>query len=195
MPTTLGATTFLPNQIAMTADASTSLAAALPANFKVGAFEQLPNGHFLIVPALAGSTLCGNSYGPTDIVDWDGVGSCSLPFVTSIPPLPPGARIDALLVSGGRPIVSFDAPVTLDGTTFLPSDLLHIVGSPTLFWSGDGHGVPAGTNVVGASLENDGSVAVTFDVPTTIGSKTFLPGELVRWTISSGAIVSWSDPG
>lgn len=180
VPTTLGGTNYTPGQVVQSTDGTYSLELTLPAGCAVSALHQQPNGSWWFVPAHP-VTLTNGTYEPRDVVGFDGT-SDWLVFDGEAALVPPGARIDALLVDSlSRMLLSFDEPVTLSGTTFHPADLVAYDGSFALFWDAEAAGVPPSTNIVGAALDPAGDLVLTFDVPTTLGSVTYLPGTLVGW--------------
>ena len=95
-------------------------------------------------------------------------------------------------------IVSFDVPTILGGTLFEPSDLVDISSAvPTAYFDASAATppIPVSSNVTGANFRA-GLLVLTFDVPTTLGAATYMPGQLVSWNGSGFALyhsdVAWS---
>lgn len=183
VPTTLQGNTYEPNAIVRIVDGTYSSAAALPAGTAISALHREPSvggTHWLFSPAHP-VTLAGVTYEPRDVAAWDGT-SFTMHLDGGAAGIPADARIDALLLDpGGSTIVSFDTPALIAGVDYGPSDLVLAGPAVSLWWDGDGAGVPVGTNLVGAAIDPAGLLVVTFDVPTTIAGATFIPGQLVRY--------------
>jgi len=185
VPAGLGGTDFGPNQIVRSDDAVYAPEAELPPGTEIAALHLRPEGLWLFSPSHA-VTLGGATYEPRDIVTWDGV-TYSAFLQGSAAGIPGYARIDALFLDTGAPVLSFDVPVDLGGTQYSPSDLVRYVGTGafSLYWNAEAAGVPATTNVVGAARDGAGTLVVSFDVPTNLGGIEYLPGQLVRWSGSA----------
>jgi hypothetical protein len=79
-------------------------------------------------------------------------------------------------------VLSFDTPVVLEGVEYGPSDLaVFRDGHFAPYWDAAVAGVPDGSNVTGASLANDGTLLLTFDVPTTLSGLDTMPGTVVAF--------------
>ncbi len=184
MPTDLAASTFLPWEV-VRHDAGTgsyTSEVVLPGNPPVDALHGMDGGDWLLSVQVP-TDLGGTTYDPRDLVRFDGV-SYTLFFDGAANGIPVGANVDAAFLDGGDagdPVVSFDAPATVGGTTFGPADLVRFAtGGASLFFDAGAAGVPAGRDVSGADQLGAG-VALTFDVPTDLAGTTYLPGELVEW--------------
>ena len=96
--------------------------------------------------------------------------------------IPPGSNLDMLFVSEeGELIVGFDVPTTIDSTTYDPADLVRLVGGAfTIRFDASEAGIPASVDVTGAD-ERGGAVVMTLDVPASLTTTTYLPGDLVAW--------------
>jgi hypothetical protein len=187
VPAQLGGVPITGNVIAQrTAPGAWSQALTLPGGTRTSALHRLPDGTWLVVPADR-VQLGGLWYGPRDVVRTDGSFFMKV-FDGAAAGLPADARIDALY-QGQRLILSFDVPVTIGTETFSRSDLVsHTPGGFGLYWDAEGAGVPAASNVVGADRAGDGRLVITFDIPTTLGNQTFLPGQLVAWNTAGFAL-------
>ncbi len=112
--------------------------------------------------------------------------------------VPPGVNVDAVFLDGGDGgdlVLSFDVPVALGGATYEPSDLVRFNGSSfSLFFDASAAipPMPPSANVTGADRRGDITV-LSFDAPVTLGSQTFLPGDLVSWN-GSGFGLFQRDP-
>ena len=178
VPSTLGGATFNTNQIVRSDNAVYALQTALPAGSQIAALHRRPDGVWLFAPAHP-QTFGGTTFEPRDLVSFNGA-VFGLVLDGSVVGIPEWARIDALyLDAGGDPVLSFDVPVNLGGVEHSRSDLVEYNGAFVLVWDAEAAGVPAGSNVVGAAVDGAGTLVVSFDVPTTIGAATFLPGQLV----------------
>src|SRR6266478_2451208 len=134
VPSTLGGTTFTPNQIVRNASGTYSLTTSLAPGVEIGALDKDALGVWYFAPAFP-VNIGGVDYQPRDIVSYNG-STYALYLSGSAAGIPADARIDSLFFdSVGRPVLSFDAPVTLSGTSFGPSDLVLKDASFTLYWS------------------------------------------------------------
>ena len=137
-------------------------------------------------------TLGGTTYLPSDIVRLGGGGGFA-PFFCGAPSgVPAGVDVDAAYqpsVGISPLVVSFDVPVTLGATTIDPADLVRYVPVGGCTWSFAGISFDASaaappvavpSNVTAADRRGAAEI-LGFDVPTTLGAATFLPGELVSW--------------
>ena len=178
IPATLSGTTFRPDQLVRSNANVYSTVANLPTGTFVSAVHRYPNGSWLLAPAHP-FRVGPFAYEPRDIVAFDGV-SFSMWLDGDAIGAPADAAIDAIFLDGsGAPVLSFDAPVSLGAVTYGPSDLIRCQGGCAVYWSGVGHGVPSYSNVVGAALDGQGRLLLTFDVPTRLGIVNYMPGELV----------------
>jgi hypothetical protein len=184
VPSELSGTDFTTEQIVRSADGLYLLDEELPPGTALSAFHQEFDGAWLLSPAHP-VTLGGVEVEPRDVAAQGG-GVYSVQLDGGAAGIPAGARIDALLrAANGNLVLSFDVPVNLGGTEFSRSDLvIWQSGVFSLYWDAEAAaaGVPASSNLVGAALTGVGEIVLTFDVPTTLGGTTYLPGELVRWT-------------
>lgn len=192
VPTLLGGVNYTPNQIAHWTGTTYALQASLAPEVAISSLHRRPDGTWRFSPAHS-VDLGGVTYEARDVVAWNGT-TYAMDLDGSAVGVPADARIDALFMdTTGKRILSFDVPVRLGVTDYLPSDLVEWDGSFSLFWSGAAHGVPAGSNVVGADRTTTGLLVLTFDVPTRLGSVDYLPGQFVSWNGSEFA--SWSVDG
>src|SRR5881296_1363186 len=95
-------------------------------------------------------------------------------------------------------ILSFDIPTTIGAVTYDPADLVQFQRTGPLCsnWmivglafdaSAAAPPVPITTNVTGAD-ERGALTVLSFDVPTTLGAATFMPGDLVSWNGAAFAL-------
>lgn len=189
VPTAIGGTDWLPNQV-LRFDRWTyavSGAATLPGDFPIGALQKVDGDAYLVVPAEP-VQVPNMLLGPADILRWDGT-TFTLWQSASDLGLPEDARIDALYVGPDNvPVLSFDAELTLRGRSIGRSDVVAFDGDAwQVLLAGDLAGIPSYANVTGVDRTPSGALALSFDVPTTIGGTTYLPGDVARWTGSGFA--------
>jgi hypothetical protein len=173
---------------------SYGLVAALPAGSVLAGLHRSIDGSWLF--ALEhDANLGGTDYDRRDVISWD-FNVYGSYLDGSVAGVPDYAAIDAVMLDyGGKLVVSFDVPVNLGGTEYLPADLVKVDGSSFVsYWDSAAAGVPLSVNVVGASTGPLGELLFTFDVPATLDGETFLPGEVVQWDNNLG-FRSWSVDG
>ncbi len=198
VPATLGGTPFLPSDVALNVNGTYGAALSLPAGAAIDAVYRMTSGDWLFSLAAPTTLPDGVTYDPVDVVRFDGA-TYHLFLDGESSGIPPGSNVDALFLAGGDPgdvVVSFEVPTTVQGNTYEPADLVHRVdGQWSIFLDASltNPPIPVPNNVTGAGEAPDGFVVLTFDVPTTLGATTYLPGELVRY---AGAAFSsyYSDP-
>lgn len=197
VPTNLSSATRLPWEI-LSHDAKTGTYSStpfLPQGTAVSALHRMDNGDYLFAVRVP-TSLGGTTFGHRDLIRYDGV-SFSLFLDGAANGIPSTSRVDAVFLSGGDagdPVVSFDVPTQVGGTTYSRSDLVRFTGgTASTYFDAAGAMVPPTSNVIGAD-EYGGGVALVFDVPTLLGGTTYLRGQLVGW---DGAAFSslHSDPG
>lgn len=180
VPSRLDGTDYAASQIVRSNDDGTyALWSALPPDEAVAALHVLGPDRYLVA-LRAAAEIGGTTYESRDVLLRSG-GAVSSYFDGSAGGLGPDAAIDAIMLApSGELVLSFDAPATAGGATYLPSDLVLWSGSGFgLYWSGAAWGAPPGANLVGASAAEDGSLVVSFDIPVTFGASTFVPGDLI----------------
>lgn len=199
VPTDLQATTYLANQAVQRSNGNYSLrfdgpAAGLGPDVTIDALVVYEDGG-LLFSTDAAFDVAGGSFGPADIVRWDG-GGYQLFLPATAMGLSPAANIDALArATDGALIVSFAAAESIGGTTYAPSDLARVDGGDlSLLQSGAGMGLGADADVVGVERYEDGRLFLMFDEPTTAGGQTFLPGQIAEWD-GVGLSLHFDDPG
>ncbi len=129
------------------------------------------------VPSYLGTT----DYLQTQTVYYQS-GSWSLEFDGPMYGIPSDVSIDAFAYdTNGDLILSFDEPVTLSGTNFMPSDLVRYDGATyTLYWSGSSAGLGPDTNIDAFALTDTGKKLISFSEPATVGGTTYMPGDVVE---------------
>jgi hypothetical protein len=200
-PVTLGATTYLPWNIVRYSSGVYSLALPLPAGTALDALHRMDNGDWLF-SVEAPTTLGGTTYQPSDVIRIGGGGGFAPFFCGAASGVPLGVDVDAAYLfggDGGRLRVSFDVPVTIGATTIDPADLAEYVSLGGCTWgfgavvfnaSATVPPVPISDNVTAADQRAMAEI-LGFDVPTTLGAATFLPGDLVSW---NGAAFTLFEP-
>ena len=199
VPSDLGGSTVEPHDLVRYGAGGYSLVEKLPPGSDVNALLRDPYGPWYFAPA-SPVTLGTVDFQPRDVVIWDG-SSTPLFYGESLG-IPDYARIDGLAVEVTSTTVlfllSFDVPLTLDGTDYLPADIVSLdaFGGAgfALYWDSAGAGVPSSANADGIELDGADRLAMTFDAPVTLGGSTFLPGQLVRWDGGNSFSLYAADP-
>jgi hypothetical protein len=200
VPAQFGAAYYLPNQLVKRSASGTFSVAldgpalGLGAGVRINAQTAMSQGVILFSPNVP-FTAGGNTYTPRDVVYSDGA---SLSLWVSYPSIPPGVKIDALALDYfGQMYLSFDVPVTIGATTFMPNDLaVDNGGTLSLAYSGSALGFPAGSDVCGFEIivNSPGNDSFfMFRTPTKIGGTTYLPMQIVK--CSSGVFSLYFDGG
>jgi hypothetical protein len=192
VPCSLGGTLYPANRTLaydMTAhvySVTTDLPDVFGPHIKISALTK-PSATVVLFCVDAPATLGGNTYQPCDIIRYEG-GNFTMQESGASMGLPATANIDALGTdASGKLIFSLDAPVTVSGTTFGPSDLILVTGtSLSVYQSAASLGIPAGANVTGFERQANGDELFSFDAPVTLtaggGPVTFVPGDVVLYT-------------
>jgi hypothetical protein len=170
----------------------------IPGNPMVDALEKMDKPGNWLFSVEATNNLGGalaTPADPRDVIRRDSAATYSFFFCGAAVGVPDGSNVDAIYLEGGDTgnlIVSFDTPTTIGPATFKPADLVRFkptgvpgcgawtLGAPVLAFDASAAGVPPYANVVGADRIG-GKIVLTFDVPTSIGAATFLPGTLASW--------------
>lgn len=197
IPTDLGGTTFLPWEVVRHHSGVASSELLLPVGTPVDALHHMDGGDWLLSVA-SPTDLGGTVYQSEDVIRFDGA-NFSMFFDGSAEGVPPGAGVDSVFLDGGDGgdlVVGFDVPISIGSNiTYEPADLVRFDGA-SFSWFFDTSAatpaIPVSSNVTGADRRGFLTV-LTFDVPTTLGGATFLPGELVSWNGHSFASF-FSDP-
>lgn len=183
VPTTLPGGTYSPWEVARHDSGVYSLSLSLPSGSSIDALHREMSGDWLLSFA-APTILDGATYPPEDVLRYNGLFYQTF-FDGSAAGVPSGSNVDALyLHSASNAIVlSFDTPTTIGGITYEPADLVRYAGTSFTFEldaSSLPTPIPPSTNVTGAAQQG-ALIVLTFDVPTTLGATTYVPGELVAW--------------
>ena len=119
---------------------------------------------------------------PAEVVETDGA------TYSLLASLPPGTAIGAVdLTPGGTYLLTTTTPSELGGTTYEARDVVAWDGaafSPAL--DGGAAGIPEGTSIDGVREEAEGSILLSFSVPTTLSGTTFSRSDVVRFDGSTG---------
>lgn len=198
VPSPLGGVEVASSQIARSDGGSGyTVWASLPAGAEVAALHVMGGGSYLAALRSA-TTIGGTTYESRDVLLASGAPPASPWFDGGDHGLPEDAAIDAIvLLPGGTLVMSFDAPTTLSGATYMPSDLVAWQGGSSygLAWSAAAWGVPMDANVVGAARSETGGFVLSFDVPVTLDGTTYLPGDLVSAGPGTGQFqLAYRDP-
>ena len=96
--------------------------------------------------------------------------------------IPDGVNIDAFAVCPEGDIISFDIPTEVGGNAFAERDIvLHNGGILSKILDGAAIGIPAGVDIDAVTRLQDGSFLFSVDVPTTLGSITCNPNDIVQY--------------
>ena len=209
VPTDLGGITYMPWDIVRNDSGVYSLVLSLPSGTQIDSLYRRCDGKWLF-SVEAPTDLGGTTYEPRDVILFDG-SVYSLFFCGGLVGISADANVDAAFMVGGDSgtlILSFDIPVDLTaigGSIYEPSDLIKFsrTGPGCNGWtviglyfdaSASGPGISMSSDVIGAD-ERAALNILTFDVPTTIGANTYLPGQLVSWDPALATFsVFYADP-
>jgi len=183
-PVTLGGTTFLPWEVVDDSSGTNTVVLSLPPGMSIDGLHRMDVGDWLVSVG-APASLGGVPYDPRDVVRFDGA-AYTLFFSGAAAGVPPGVDVDAVFLEGGDTgdlILSFDVPTTIAGAIYEPADLVRFSGGIfTVFFDASAATtpIPISTNVTAAD-QRAGSTLLAFDVPTTLGGTTYLPGQIAAW--------------
>ena len=207
--TDLGPTTYLPwNVVRKDNPGVYSLSLTLPLGTPVDGLHRMDSGDWLI-SVDAPTDLGFTTFDPRDVIRTNGLAFGNF-FCGAAVGIPDGSDVDALFLRGGDAgalVISFDVPTTFGGITYDPSDLLGFnrIGPLCSDWAFAGlhldssttvPPVPITSNLTGADFRA-GVTVLSFDVPTTLGPATYMPGDLVSWNgvafalFHSGSVNGW----
>ncbi len=193
VPPTLGGSDYQTGQVLRADDSSYLVADSLQPDLDIGALHRRGDGSWLFVP-VDPTTLGGAEYDSRDVVRYDG-STYSLFFDGEAAGIPAEARIDAVLEQATGLVLSLDEPAALDGTFYDVADLMAHDGTGFApYFDGGGAGVELGVNLVGASIDDLGTLVLTFEDPLELGGTLYRPGDLISWD-GSGFALYFADPG
>lgn len=199
VPTRLGGVDYAPWSIIRRSDAGIySMALALPAGTPIDGLYRLSTGTWLL-SVEAPTTLGGITFDRRDVIRFDGVSAYALFFGGAAAGIPAASNVDALFLDGGDTgdlVLSFDIPTMIAGVTYEPADLVRFAGGVfSLLFDASAvtPPIPISANVTGAGRRGPRTF-LTFDVLTTLGGTTYLPGQIVAWD-GTGLSTFFSDPG
>lgn len=184
VPTDLGGTRYFPWDVVRDDGGVYSLVFSLPLGTSIDALFRMNSGDWLL--SLRTQAVLGNlPFDPRDVIRFDGA-AFSLFFGGAAAGVPASSNVDgAFLVGGdgGALVLGFDAPTLLGNNLYEPADLVQYSGgafSPFFDASATAPPIPASTGVMAAARLGTWTI-LAFDVPTTLGALTFLPGQLAAW--------------
>lgn len=184
VPAALGGSTYLANQTVRHDTGVYSLEFDGPGNAlgpaaNIDALVLLEDGSFLFSTDAPFESR-GEWYEARDVVRFD-QGLHELYLSGAGLGLSPGADIDALARDDeGRLIVSLEQPEIVGTLEIGPSDLVLVDGTLSILVAASDLRLPDASNVVGLERVVGGELYMMFDTPTTIGTTTYLPGEIAR---------------
>jgi len=191
VPTDLVGATFFPWEAVQSDAATYTVELLLPNGTRINALHRMNVGDWLFTVAVP-TDLGGAVFETRDVIRFDST-NYTVFFDGSAEGLPLSARIDSLLLDGGDSgdlVIGFESPTAIGGFTFAPADLVRFSGgSFSLFFdaSTTSPPIPEGSNVSGAGIESSLTV-LTFDVPTTLGITTWMPGQVISWDGAAFAV-------
>ena len=193
VPTILDGANRLPWEILRKDGGTYATTLTLPAGSEIDGMHLMDEGDWLL-SFTSTTTLGGITFEPEDVARYSpDAGVYAMFFDGSAEGVPPGSNVDSVLLDRsdfGPLVIGFDVPTTLGPVTYLSSDLVQFdVTGFTLFFDGFAAGIGDSNNMTGADLR-DTRIMMTFDTPTTLGSATYLPGEVVA---RDGALFSLFD--
>jgi hypothetical protein len=182
VPASIDGADYRPHQVVQQSSGAWSVLASLPEQVAIGALHDQGDGSWLVAPA-SPVTLDGTDYEPRDLFAWDGT-LAALVLDGSTAGIPGYARIDAVAKdAAGTTVLSFDVPARLGAADYVASDLVGWDGTGfSLYRSGAAAGIPLSSNVVALGFDATDTAVVAFDVPTTVGTTTYVRGDLVDWS-------------
>jgi hypothetical protein len=125
--------------------------------------------------------------GPEDVVRYDGA-SYTVEFDGSAHGLAAGVGVDAVTVSGGKLVLSFDTTATLGAVTADDEDLVLFDGSGfTLFFDGSAHGVPSWLDLDGAHVLSGNRLAMSFDGSGGLPGVVFADEDVLEYDLLADA--------
>lgn len=192
VPTDLAGTTYLPSQILRydTPGYAVALSLPLPPGTMVDGIQRQIGGDWLISVETP-TTLGAATFLPNEVIRTNGIVFGSI-FCGSVVGVPVTSNIDAVVLdSAGNLHLSFDVPTTIGAATFDPADIVKFarIGPTCGDWAVSGASFDASATVPPVPISSDVTAAdfrppltvFSFDVPTTLGAATFLPGQIDSW--------------
>lgn len=161
----------------------------LPADAHVDAYHALPNGDALLSFDTTVMLPDGDIAGPADIVRFIGTGYV-LVIDAAARGIPEGTDVDAVTISDGALLVSFDTAVQLSGNVFEDEDLVEITGMvPPFapFFSGSAAGVPPDLDLDGAHALSPTRLLLSFDGSGSIDGVAFDDEDVLEYDSVAGS--------
>ena len=160
----------------------------LPATADVDAFHPLPDGAVLFSMDTT-VALPGLSPSPSDIIRFS-TGSYVVEFSGEAAGIPAGVNVDALTLSNGDLIVSFDVATELGGKFYQDEDLVRYDGvSFSMFLQGATAGIEARLDVDGVHQLDNGSLLLSMDVAGSVDGISFEGADVLEYDPAS---VTWT---
>jgi hypothetical protein len=139
----------------------------------------------------------GTTFTPADVILFSAGAYTPAPLFT----IPGSPAVDALekMDKPGSWLFSVEVPNDLGGIFATPVDPRDVVrrdsaATYSFFFCGAAVGIPVGSRLDAIYLEggDTGNLVVSFDVPTTIGTTTFDPADLVRFKPTGPGCGDWT---
>jgi len=182
VPSVLGGAMHQPNEVVRNDAGSYTVPFSVPVGLAIDALHRTESGAWLF--SFDGTAMLGGmTFQREDVVRYSSSTGYTLFFDGSAYLGPNGSDVDAVFLdASGDPVLSFDVPTSIGGTTYDPADLVGFDASGfSLVFDGSAAGLPISSNVTGAD-RRDTRTIVTLDVPTGLGGGgTALPGDLAAW--------------
>ncbi len=159
---------------------------------------------FLLLIALISGTAAADSFylavdvtsdlGGANFTPWNVARNDSSTYSLELS-LPDGTPVNGLhRMDGGDWLLSLAQPADLGGLTFMSNDVVRydpINGSYSVYLDGEALGIPAASRIDAVFLEggDNGTLVISFDVRTELGSDIFLPGDLAEYSAGGFSVV------
>lgn len=159
---------------------------SIPADVHVDAYQLLADGDQLLSFDTTVSLSGGVVACPADVVRFDG-STYTIEFNAAANGIPEGVNTDAVAISEGDLVLSFDTSVTLSGTAFEDEDLVRFTGAAgggtpfTPFFIGSRAGVPSDLDLDGAQVIGTNHLLVSFDGSGAIGGVDFNDDDVLEY--------------
>jgi hypothetical protein len=154
---------------------------SVPADAHVDGYQVLPNGDQLLsfdtTIDLPGDVIAG----PADVVRFNG-SAYTLEFDAAAHGIPEGVNTDAVAVSDGDLLLSFDTAVQLGGSVIEDEDLVRFTGASFVpFFIGADADVPADLNLDGAQVLGPQRLLLSFDGSGSLGGIDFNDDDVLEY--------------
>ena len=158
----------------------------IPAAADVDAYHALPGGDALFSLDTT-TTLSTVTAGPADVIRYS-AGSYTVEFSGAAAGVPDGVNIDALTVSNGDLVMSFDVTTELGGVVYEDEDLVRFVSAGfSMFLQGASAGIDASLDVDGVHELANGRLLLSFDTAGVLGGVSFEAADVLEYDVTNAA--------